>query len=155
MQNIVSVKRQHFEWLIHFKIEANVRNTLENKINHKYHFVDPESGVHTQTVERLWGSLKWRNKRERGTTRHLMESYFAEFAWRQAHKNDDLFTCIINAIATYWPPVIKDLFSLSLSLPLHYLSLSPPPNPSSYLLVTYLLHTSYQYFFDSHSTPSY
>ena len=78
-------------------------------VNHKYHFVDPESGVHTQTVERLWGSLKWRNKRERGTTRHLMESYFAEFAWRQAHKNDDLFTCIINAIATYWPPVINTL----------------------------------------------
>jgi transposase-like protein len=35
------------------------------KVNHKYNFVDPETGAHTQTVERMWGSAKWRNKRYR------------------------------------------------------------------------------------------
>lgn len=49
------------------------------KVNHKYNFIDPDTGVHTQTVERIWGSAKWRNKRHRGTARHNLESYLAEF----------------------------------------------------------------------------
>ena len=36
-------------------------------VNHRYNFLDPDSGVHTQGIERLWGSAKWRNKRQRGT----------------------------------------------------------------------------------------
>lgn len=32
------------------------------KVNYRYNFVDPETGTHTQTVERMWGSAKWRNK---------------------------------------------------------------------------------------------
>ena len=40
-------------------------------------FIDPGTGVHTQTVERMWGSAKWRNKRHRGTARHHFESYLS------------------------------------------------------------------------------
>ena len=33
------------------------------KVNHKYNFLDPDDpNVHTQTVERMWGSAKWRNR---------------------------------------------------------------------------------------------
>lgn len=28
------------------------------KVNHRYYFVDPNTGAHTQTVERMWGSAK-------------------------------------------------------------------------------------------------
>ena len=30
---------------------------------HKYNFVNPDNGTHTQNVERMWGSAKWRNKK--------------------------------------------------------------------------------------------
>jgi len=39
-------------------------------VNHSYNFVDPSTYAHTQNIERLWGSVKWRNKCRRGTARY-------------------------------------------------------------------------------------
>ena len=67
--------------------------------------MDPDTGVHTQTVERMWGSTKWRNKKHRGTARHHLESYLAESMWRQMVKDDgDVFDLLLAAIAEFWPP---------------------------------------------------
>ena len=74
------------------------------KVNHKYNFVNPDSGVHTQTVERLWGSAKWRNKKQRGTKREFLESYLAEFMWRKQLAGSDVFKALMEAIAAFWPP---------------------------------------------------
>ena len=46
-----------------------IEGFLYAKVNHKYYFIDPDTGVHTQTVERMWGSAKWRH---RGTARHII-----------------------------------------------------------------------------------
>lgn len=70
------------------------------KVNHKYNFVDPHTGVNTQKIERLWGSVKWRNKRHRGTSRHHLESYLAEFMWRRGV--DDVFEKILKDITIFW-----------------------------------------------------
>ena len=48
----VSWKKENFE---HFKV------------NNKYNFVDPETGTHTQKLERVWGSTKWRDNKHRRT----------------------------------------------------------------------------------------
>lgn len=74
------------------------------KVNHKYNFVDPDTGTHTQTVERMWGSAKWRNKKHRGTARHHLDSYLAEFMWRKHFAGEDIFEALLAAIVAFWPP---------------------------------------------------
>lgn len=74
------------------------------KVNHSRNFVDPTTGAHTQKIERLWGSAKWRNKRHHGTARHHLDSYLVEFLWRRLHVDEDLFLCALKAISEFWPP---------------------------------------------------
>ena len=74
------------------------------KVNHRYHFVDPETGAHTQNIERVWGPAKWRNKHRRGTARHHLDSYLAEFMWRQQANDDNALDALLDAMKTYWPP---------------------------------------------------
>jgi len=71
--------------------------------------VDPETGANTQKVERMWGAAKWRNKRHRGTARHHLESYLAEFICRKEVESagEDLFEWILVQIANYWPAIAQ------------------------------------------------
>lgn len=78
------------------------------QINHKYNFIDSETPgqtIHTNTVKRMWGSVKWRNKNHRGTARQHVESYISEFIWRQYNmkQNRDCFQSILNCISTNFP----------------------------------------------------
>ena len=68
-------------------------------VNHKYNFVDPRTGTHTQNIERLWGSAKWRNKRQRGTARSNLDSYLVEFLWRQSVRGSDVFATLLSELA--------------------------------------------------------
>lgn len=76
-------------------------------VNHSKNFVDPQSGAHTQSIERLWGSAKWQNIKHRGTARHHLKSYLGEFMWRQNMKENQgsKFIEILKTIKTQFPPL--------------------------------------------------
>ncbi|GFR32341.1 hypothetical protein TNCT_336231 [Trichonephila clavata] len=56
--------------------------------------------------ERMWGSAKWRNKKQRGTACHHLDSYLIEFIWCQAQavNGEDGFQSVLKAIAKRFPP---------------------------------------------------
>uniref|UniRef100_A0A0N5B7R5 DDE_Tnp_IS1595 domain-containing protein n=1 Tax=Strongyloides papillosus TaxID=174720 RepID=A0A0N5B7R5_STREA len=94
-------------WRSYKTSELEAQGFEHFRVNHKYNFVDPESGAHTQTVERMWGSAKWRNKKQRGTDRNMLDSYLAEFIWRKNNRKNDLFIKALQDIAAFWPPEVK------------------------------------------------
>ena len=56
-------------------------------VNHSRHFVDPITGVHTNTIEGTWAGIKLgvprRNRVDAGMDEHLFE-----FIWRRTNAND-------------------------------------------------------------------
>ncbi|KAG8270625.1 hypothetical protein J6590_081542 [Homalodisca vitripennis] len=63
-----------------------------------------ETSANTQQVERMWGSAKWRNKRQRGPARQHFDSYLAEYIWRSsvAAEGGDPFCSLCADIAAFW-----------------------------------------------------
>ena len=66
-------------------------------VNHSQNFVDPTTGVHTNTIEGLWNGIKRqipaRNKNKK-ITNHLLE-----FIWRKKNK-DNLWNAFLDAFRT-------------------------------------------------------
>nr|CAD2174430.1 unnamed protein product [Meloidogyne enterolobii] len=67
-------------------------------VNHKYNFVYPDTGAHTQNIERTWRSAKKRNKK------HSVAIF--EFLWRSdvKRRDADAFEEIIKTIKQYILP---------------------------------------------------
>ena len=47
-------------------------------VNHSQNFVDPTTGAHTQTIERLWGSCKSMMRKQKSMHSNLFDTYVAE-----------------------------------------------------------------------------
>jgi len=80
---------------------------MHQTVNHQHNFVDPDTGAHTQGIERMWRSVKFRNKKHSGTARDFMDSYLAEYMWRSRLKDRNPFTTILEDIAAFWQSLKK------------------------------------------------
>ena len=74
-------------------------------INHSLHFVDPATGVHTQTVESYWNRVKTKLKRMKGCDGNQLPSYLDEFMWRERHGKtaSEALRNIIRDISVQYP----------------------------------------------------
>lgn len=84
-----------------WKAYSNIQRDLgleHHTVNHSVCFVDPHTGVHTQTIESYWGRHKARIKRMQGCKREFLHSYLQEFMWRERNKQDT-FHAFCRAIA--------------------------------------------------------
>lgn len=68
-------------------------------VNHSENFVDPFTGVHTNTVEGLWSAVKRKLKRMNGTRYDRIPEYLDEFMWKRQFNQGDRFLAIIQDIA--------------------------------------------------------
>jgi hypothetical protein len=56
-------------------------------VNHSQHFVNPEDGTHTNSIEGTWNGIKLKVS-PRNRTREDMEVHLLEFIWRRRHAAD-------------------------------------------------------------------
>src|SRR5690242_4479546 len=55
-------------------------------VNHSKHFTDPETGVHTNTIEGLWNGIKLQIA-PRNRNKEYIENHLLEFIWRKVNKD--------------------------------------------------------------------
>jgi len=56
-------------------------------VNHTDHFVDPETGVHTNTIEGTWNGMKMHICRQH-FNREFIDGALTEFIWRRRYRGD-------------------------------------------------------------------
>lgn len=78
----------------------DIPNTLgmeHRVVNHSEHFTDPETGVHTNTIEGTWNGIKMRIA-ARNRTRQGIDMHLLEFIWRRKHVGNT-WEAFISALA--------------------------------------------------------
>ena len=70
-------------WRGYIRLRQTDQAYIHRTVDHSKNFVDPETGVHTQNIERLWRELKDVLKRYRGIPKEEVDSHVAEFLWRR------------------------------------------------------------------------
>jgi hypothetical protein len=71
-------------------------NVIHQTVNHSENFVDPITGVHTNTIEGFWNGLKYhiapRNRNQNDIDEHLLEEI-----WRRKHQ-ENLWNAFLDAL---------------------------------------------------------
>ena len=70
-------------------------------VNHSENFVDPETGAHTQTIERVWRTIKRRHGIKIHGATALLERRLYEEWWRSVNK-DDPFEAFLRDMKTVY-----------------------------------------------------
>ncbi|XP_071576627.1 uncharacterized protein [Temnothorax nylanderi] len=73
-------------------------------VNHSYNFVDPESGAHTQHIERVWREVRANIPRYGTKSEHLL-GYLSEYLFTRAYKRLERIEAFFEIIAEMYPPM--------------------------------------------------
>ncbi len=66
-------------------------------VNHKYHFVDPDTWANTQKIESNWRPLKQRLTRG-GVRKDSLGDHLCEYMWMRQHRDEDRFMALLEDI---------------------------------------------------------
>ena len=77
------------QWRAYTNITRDI-GLAHHTVNHSLNFVDPVTGVHTQTIESYWNRQKSKIKTMRGCRRNFLNSYLQEFMWRERYSSNAL-----------------------------------------------------------------
>ena len=74
-------------------------------VKHSENFVDPTTGAHTQTIERVWGLCKSMMRKQRTMHSRLFDTYLQEYVWRKQFDTigSNAFSNIIQHITEQYP----------------------------------------------------
>ena len=73
-------------------------------LNHSLHFINPETGAYTNTIESLWQKFKQGHKVRYGTERALLQSHMDEFVWKTIYGDNALYHLWSQIQEHYSPP---------------------------------------------------
>ena len=93
------------EWAAYNQVQNLPNVSSHQRVNHSLHFVDPVTGVHTQTIESYCNRVKHKFKRMKGVHLHQLPSYLDDFMWRERHGRSAslAFNHIIRDISSQYP----------------------------------------------------
>ena len=73
---------QSDQWAAYNRVQQLPSVRTHNTVNQSLHFVDPATGVHTQSVESYWNRVKGKFKRMKDVNEDTLPLYIDEFMWR-------------------------------------------------------------------------
>ena len=88
---------------------AQVYKILKHHYTHKSvvhdrNYVDPVTGVHTNSIENFWGNLKMKLKSVRGSQKQMLDGHLDEFVYRYNRKEEStIFELMLQDIAHFYP----------------------------------------------------
>lgn len=72
-------------------------------VNHSLHYVDPVTGLHTNTMEGMWNGMKKKIPRQGFKNDKMLQEYLGEQMWRRANKGP-LWEAAMEALKKYKVP---------------------------------------------------
>jgi len=77
-------------------------NYIHRTVNHSTNFVNPDTGVHTQNIERLWRDMRASIPRY-GTRDYHFEHYLAEFLFKRMYNFDTRIDTFFDIMSALYP----------------------------------------------------
>ena len=93
------------EWAAYNRVATLPGIAGHGVVNHSLHFVDPATGVNTQSVESYWNRVKTKFKRMKGVSANQLALHLDEFMWRERYGTTagQAFTNVCADISTQYP----------------------------------------------------